>query len=506
MTGGVADIDPDRGSVVVLALVTVLIGGVALSTLTSYSAAMIRTQANQQQRVELERIGSSTLSAVSSILEHGGGDPAMTCPASIRVSTGVDVAIECSTVGQDQRVPKAGFVTTLNGSTIGSQSLPTWVTGIEQVVSGSIVLQSGSLTNPQVLYLPDERLRTTDSPPRSWSTRTASWSDFASRHSIDTDPSDSSSTDSNSTDGVTAYPALPPIPPYQRPGSQAVIGTCLIYFPGRYLGSTSLLLSGGTHYFVSGVYYFERSLAISGGARVVMGDGPHQGCATDAEAAREGRSPREHEISGRGVSLIFGSTARLIVQESSLIVNAPEGDEATSVRTVSFGTSTTTIAVPADLVRNEDGSTHPASTHTVVPPESLSPVSYKSSTLVPETAFAVDVRLNGSNVATNRVIIEGQVFVPHGGLRVTSTTTAYRVALTGGVVATRLSTSLPLAPAGGIEDFSIGVDLPDRSSSLVSIEVDVSDGRRTLTSSAVFRTDLSHWVLVERSRQHRRLP
>jgi hypothetical protein len=495
------DIDLDRGSVVVLALVTVLIGGVALSTVTSYSAAMIRTQANQQQRVELERIGSSTLSAVSSILEHRGGDPATTCPTSIRVSTGVDVAIECSTVGQDQPIPKAGFVTTLNGSTIGSQSLPTWVTGIEQVVNGSIALQSGSLSNPQVLHLPDGRLHTTDSPPRSWSTLTASWSEFASRHSIDIDPGGS-----NSTDGFTAYPALPPIPLYQRPGSQSAIGTCLIYFPGRYLGSTSLLLSGGTHYFVSGVYYFERSLAISGGARVVMGDGPHQGCATDAEAAREGRSPREHEISGRGVSLIFGSTARLIVQESSLIINAPEGDEATSVRTVSFGTSTTTIAVPADLVRNEDGSTQPASTHTVVPPESLSPVSYKSSTLVPETAFAVDVRLNGSNVATNRVIIEGQVFVPHGGLRVTSTTTAYRVALTGGVVATRLSTSLPLAPAGGIEDFSIGVDLPDHSSSLVSIEVDVSDGRRTLTSTAVFRTDLSHWVLVERSRQHRRLP
>lgn len=501
MTKSADDTAFDRGSVVVLALVTVLIGGVALSALTSYSVAMIRTQTTQQQRIELERVGSSTLSAVSSILEHRGGDPSTTCPTTMRISTGFDVAIECSTVGLEQQIPKAGFVTTLHGSTVGSQVLPSWVAGIEHVVNGSIVLQSGSLTNPQVLHLPDERLRATDAPPRSWSALTASWSDFASSHAIDIDPGES-----NSADGVLAYPPLPPIPLYQRPGSQAVVGTCSIYFPGRYLGSTSLLLSGGTHYFVSGVYYFERSLAITNGARVVMGHGRHPGCTTDADAAREGRSPRQHEISGRGVSLLFGSAARLIVQESSLIINAPQDPQATSVRTVSFGSSTTTLTAPADFVRSHDGSLQPASTHTVVPPESSSPVSYKSSTLVPDTAFAVDVRLNGSNVATNRVIIEGQVFVPHGGIRVTSTTSAYRVALSGGVVATRLSTTLPLAPVGGSEDFSIGVDLPDRSSSLVSIRVAVGNGRRTLTSSAMFRTDQSQWALVEQSRRHRQLP
>ena len=491
----------DRGSVVVLALVTVLIGGVALSTITSYSVAMIRTQTTQQERIELERIGGSTLLAASTILEHRGGNPSTVCPTSIRVSTGVDAAIECSTTGHDQPTPRAGFVATLNGSTTGSQTLPTWVTGIEQVVNGSIALQSGSLTNPQVFHLPDDRLRATDAPPRTWSTLTASWSDFASSHSIDID-----SGDSNPSTGVTTYPSLPPIPLYQRSGSQASIGTCSIYFPGRYLGSTSLLLSGGTHYFVSGVYYFERSLAISNGARVVMGHGRHPGCTTDADAVREGRSPRKHEVSGRGVSLLFGSAARLIVQESSLIINEPEDPEATSVRTVSFGTSTTAITVPADLVRVDDGSLQPVSAHTVVPPESASAVSYKSSTLVPDTAFAVDVRLNGTNVTANRVVIEGQVFVPHGGIRVTSTTSTYQVALTGGVVATRLNTSLALAPARGLEDFAIGVDLPEDSSSLVSIDVAVGEGRRTLTSSATFRTDQSPWILVDRSRRHRRLP
>lgn len=495
----------DKGSVAVLALVTVLIGGIALSTLTSYSVAMIRAQTSQEKRIELERIGSSTLSAVSSILEHGRDDPMATCPATVPVSTAVDVSITCSTVERNQAVPRAGFVTTLNGSTIESQVVPTWVTGVDQIVNGSIVLQSGSLTDPRVLHLPDERKRAADSPPQSWSTLSASWSDFASRHSIDIDPLDSNSHDSNSASEMESYPVLPSIPLYQRPGSQASVGSCLIYFPGRYLGSTSLLLSGGTHYFASSVYYFERSLAISGGARVVMGDGPHQGCTTDEEAAMAGRSPREHEIEGRGVSLLFGSAARLIVQESSLIINAPDDEKATAVRTVSFGTSTSAISIPADLVRTDDGSLHPASTHTVLPPESLSPVAYKSSTLVPGTAFAVDVRLNGSNIAANRVIIEGQVFVPHGGLRVTSTTSAYRVALTGGVVATRLNISLPLAPAGGTEDLSIGVEIPERSSPLVSIEVAVGDGRRMVTSTAVFRTDLSPWSLVEQSRRHRRI-
>lgn len=501
MTKSPIDNECDKGSVVVLALVTVLIGGIALSSLTSYSLAVIRARSTQQERIELERAGNATMSAVSSILEHRAGDPSKSCPTTIQVSIDVDAAITCATVNQNSEIPKAGFVTTLNGSTISSQTLPTWVNGIEQMVNGSIVLQSGSTTNPQVLHLPDERLRASNSPPRSWSPASASWSDFASKHAIDGNHGDP-----NSNDGAITYPALPPIPIYQRPGSQAAIGTCSIYFPGRYLGTTSLLLSGGTHYFVSGVYYFERSLAISNGARVVMGQGRHQGCTTDGEAAGEGRSPREHEISGRGVSLLFGSAARLIVQESSLIINAPEDSTATSVRTVSFGTSTTTITVPADTVRTDNGSFEPASTHTVVPPESSSPVSYKASTLVPETAFAVDVRLNGSNVSNNQVIIEGQVFVPHGGLRVTSTTSTYHVALTGGVVASRLNTSLPLAPVGGIGDFSIGVDLPDRSSPLVSIDVAVSDGRRSFHSSAVFRTDQAQWSLVELSRHHRRLP
>lgn len=189
-----------------------------------------------------------------------------------------------------------------------------------------------------------------------------------------------------------------------------------------------------------------------------------------------------------------------------MIINAPADPTATSVRTVSFGSSTPTIVVPADLVRTENGSLEPVSTHVVRPPESASPVSYKTSTLVPDTAFAVDVRLNGSNVSSNRVIIEGHVFVPHGGLRVTSTTAAYQVLLTGGVVAARLSTSLLTAPVGGVDDFSIGVDLPQQSSSLVSIDIQVSKGRRTAISSVVFRTDQNQWSLVERSRRHRRLP
>jgi hypothetical protein len=493
--------ETDRGSVVVLALVAILIGGVAVASLTSYSVAMIRTQTSQEQRLDLERASDSTLSVVSSILEHLGGDPTTSCPTSAHITHGVDVVVTCSKAGDDGPTLKAGFVTTLNGSTIGSQSVPPWVASLEEVVNGSIVLQSGSITNPQVLHLPDARLRHPGESPRSWSTLSASWTDFASSHSIDVGMGDP-----NSTGGVDNYPALPPIPRYQRPGSQATIGSCVIYFPGRYLGSTTLLLSGGTHYFVSGVYYFERSLAITNGARVVMGEGRHQGCSTDDDAARAGRSPREHEISGQGVSLLFGATSRLIVQESAVIINAPADPTATSVRTVSFGSSTPAIVVPADLVRTENGSLEPVSTHAVHPPESASPVSYKTSTLVPDTAFAVDVRLNGSNVSNNRVIIEGHVFVPHGGLRVTSTTSAYQVLLTGGVVAARLSTSLPTAPIGGVDDFSIGVDLPQQSSSLVSIDIQVSKGRRTAISNVVFRTDQNQWSLVERSRRHRRLP
>ena len=78
---------------------------------------------------------------------------------------------------------------------------------------------------------------------------------------------------------------LPRLPTFERPGSQSTIGSCNLYYPGRYLGSTPLVLSGGNRYFASGIYYFERPLQITDGVpTIVLGEGRTRGCSFDADA------------------------------------------------------------------------------------------------------------------------------------------------------------------------------------------------------------------------------
>lgn len=481
--------ESDRGSVVVIALVVVLLGGIAVSTLTSFNSAMLRASTDRDRRITLERDADSALSAVAVALRRTGANPSTRCPVAPSTVSEFDVVVDCSPVGSQGSSVKAGLVTTLDASSVEAQTLPTWSGGIENAINGAVVINTGTSSDPRVSHLADSRLSIDPSAPRAWSTMHTSWIDFASRHDLAEN---------------SGYPTLPSLPMIERPGAQTAVGSCTIYFPGRYYGTTSLVLSGGTHYFASGVYYFERSLAISNGARVVMGQGTHAGCTTDAEAAATGRSPRDHQISGRGAVLLLGGTARLIVQESSLIINERNDSTGISVRTVGFGTSTTTLSVPADTVRLDDGTLVPASAHSVLASGSSTPVSYKASTLSPTTAFAVDIRLNGTSVDANRVVIEGQIFVPIAGVKATSTTAGWAISLTGGIVATRLTTSLPTAPSTPA-GFVVGSTLPDATATLVTIDVTATRTARSVTSSAVFAADNGEWSLVGRSRRHRRL-
>lgn len=477
----------DQGSIIVVALVVLLIGGIAVATLTSFAVAVIRAETNRDQRESLQRDVDSTLTLVGQVARGMRQETPSTCPNSVPISSDLTIDINCSAIGSQPPVVKAGLVTTLHSSTIEAQTLPSWSGGIEQAIAGAVVINTGTLADPRVLHLPDDRLLPA-SESATWSTRSTTWSEYAARHDVDEH---------------VEYPPLPPVPTFERPGSQASIGTCSIYFPGRYLGTTSLTLNGGTHYFTSGTYYFERTLTISNGARVVMGKGRHLGCTDDATAVSVGRAPRNHEVSGRGVTILLGGAARIVVQESSVLINARDEATGVSVRTISFGTSTSTIAIPVDLVKLSDGSLVSSVSHSVIPPESSTSVSYKASTLAPATSLALDIRLNGTNVETNRVSIDGQVFTPHGGLRVTSTTSAYALSLTGGIVTARLNATLPNPPMSGTSGFSIGSSLPETSGSLVRIDVVTNRGRRSFESSAIFAAKNDQWLLVGRSRRHR---
>lgn len=496
-------LDQDRGSILILALLVLGLGGIAASSLLSFNDVLTRANIHHRHIRDLEDAANSSLRlATSTVLRTAsmGGDPCTsnvlddialgpTSNASFSSNSGeniqVDVTIECSTTDTSPSIP--GLIITANSSSAESLPQPSWFSRSIDVIDGAIVINSGTTVMPSVSILPDRRSFSTEGNS-VWSTLDRPWTDVISTD----DP----------TATPQAYPPLPPVPPFERPGAQANLGTCTIYFPGRYLGSTTLTLSGGVHYFASGVYYFERALAVTNGAQVVFGSGDFDTCSTDTQAASAPRAPLHHDINGRGATILLGGSARIVVQESSLVINERQTDDndasnGIGLRTVNFGTSTTAIFIPEDPVRESSGALTGVSTHSIFVDGSATPLTYKSSTLAPATAFALDVRLNGTKPLTNRIVVPGRVFTAGAGLRVASTTATYAVKVTGGVVASKFSLSLTSAPSGFGAEFSIGSTPSHPNGPLVTIATRATSDSGTRLGRAVLDTNEDPWRLIE---------
>jgi hypothetical protein len=83
-----------------------------------------------------------------------------------------------------------------------------------------------------------------------------------------------------------------------------------VYFPGKY--TDDVVITGSTPvYFVSGIYYFEKALRISGDAHVVAGAGSTPGCVeSDAVAVADAiNAPFDAYSNGVGATFVFGRTA-----------------------------------------------------------------------------------------------------------------------------------------------------------------------------------------------------
>ena len=93
-------------------------------------------------------------------------------------------------------------------------------------------------------------------------------------------------------------------------------GDCKVFFPGSY--TDPVTISGTTPvYFASGIYYFEKTVTFTGSANVVMGGGAYEGCTSDQDAAYNAiNAPVQHNITGYGVTLVLGSTGRIVVDNS----------------------------------------------------------------------------------------------------------------------------------------------------------------------------------------------
>ena len=422
----------DRGSALLMVMVLMVVGGVIATGLLTYSQAVIRARPALHERIAgAEAVKSGTRMAITLQREFGPSD----CFARSVRWTIADTAVTatCSTMSSyTTGRGRIGTIITANGGSPSSIVTPSWAGNTANALLGEVAINTGALGASS-----SNVLSRGASGAFTWTPTNTAWWQMV-----------------GDLDGSTrTYPALPQVPSYSRPGSQAVVGSCVLYYPGRYLGTTALTLTGGTHYFASGVYYFERPIVVSGGAQVVFGEGLHSGCAVDAQAAYASTAPKSHEITGKGATILLGDVATLTVQDSSVRVNrrvstaSTRGSEGVSIRTVNFGQSNVSVTIPADTVLLADGSTSPVATHSIVPIANSSPVSYRSSTLAPTSTWAVDVRLSGSNASSNRFIADGYVFVPNAGVRVTGSSSAYALSTTGGVVAMRLEHSMSTAPS-----------------------------------------------------------
>jgi len=422
----------DAGSALLMVMVLMVVGGMIATGLLAYSQAVIRARPALHERIAgAEAVKSGTRMAITLQREFGPTDcfaPTASWTIANTAVTATCTSLSNYTTGRG----RLGTVITANAGTTANLVTPTWAGSLSQAVTGDVTINTGALGTSSS----QQMVRGVGSA-FTWSTSNMGWWQLAG--------------DNSGTSWT--YPYLPQIPSYSRPGSQASIGSCTLYYPGRYLGTTPLTLTGGTHYFASGVYYFERPLVITGGAQVVFGEGLYAGCAVDAQAAYATTAPKSHEITGKGATLLLGDIATLTVQESSVRFNrrvsttSTRGSEGVAIRTVNFGQSNTSVTVPADVVLLADGTTSPVATHSIIPIANSTPVSYRTSSLAPSTAWAVDVRLNGTSVTSNRFLADGYVFVPNAGVRVASTTATYAYSATSGTVATRVQHNLSLAPS-----------------------------------------------------------
>lgn len=474
----------DHGSALLLVLILMVVGSVIAIGLLTFTRVLLDTRpALHEQNSAAEAVKSGTRMAITLQRDFG---PSACFSASANWSlNGYNVNSTCTTVtSYTSGANRYGTITTLNSGTTANISTPSWAGAITTALSGNILINAGTATAPLSSNL-------TNDGSSSWTTIGKQWWQLAG---------------DNPTGSVWNYPQLPQIPSFERPGSQASIGTCSLYFPGRYLGTTALTLTGGTHYFASGIYYFERPLIITGGAQVVFGEGSYGGCAVDAQAAYASTAPKSHEITGKGATLLLGSAATLSVQESSVRFNrrvstsTTRGSEGVSIRTVNFGQSNTTVVIPADTVLLPDGTTTAVASHSIIPVANATPVSYVSSTLAPSTTWGVDVRLNGTVSTTNRFLVDGYIFVPNTGVRATGTTATYEFGMSGGVVAAKFQLALSLAPTQGISSYKVGV-ISQTIQRKVRLAVSTTGGERHAVSTAIIEVHadksyaINSWVV-----------
>lgn len=464
----------DEGSALILALVVILVGTMMVLPLMKYTMSV--TRANRAVAAKSDRV-----EAVKGGLRAALYDPAAlyaacllsgrTTPVNLAAPPGLGIKSSCTTtkdalqdVPSDQRYA-------LTSTQAGSEVLipPPYMSpgGSSPEIDGTISPQwcTSMAGSPAV---PCGRPF-----PGNGSTDAAAWT----------------LSSSTTTSGGTVFtPYLPPFSnTFGYAGGFAMppgdLGEqCTVFFPGKY--TDDVVITGATPvYFVSGIYYFEKTLRISGNANVVVGAGATQGCAdSDSVAVADAiGAPFDAYSSGVGGTWVFGANGRLVIDTAtasgaagmSLVLNrrlvAATDPQAilndvsiASVTGVWTGTETLNLDVDfnADLV--VDLHVPETLVYSATPSDAWTQ-RYKSSVLVSPAAPSVPcappptapvpgcpiIDINLTTAALVNVKIPGYISVPQGAVSISTAAGAEpnkTIVFGGGIIAAQMNVT-PTVPA-----------------------------------------------------------
>jgi hypothetical protein len=401
----------DQGSALVIAMAFVLIGALMVTPMLQYAIVVTRTGTSQKEKIERAE-------AVKGAFRVAMADPSKLYDA-------------CSNSGLHNEVVLASPLLELD------------------VVSECTTLKDS-------LELDDESLRVAMT-----TTYLASSAPVGSVGSVYPGSSD-----------VTAWVAdtspvsegdkilLPPLPAHSLTNPSSVgyampswVGNCRVFFPGRYRDPVTIT-SNQPVYFASGIYYFDRTVTISGSANVVAGGGTVPGCTNDQEAAFEALgAPTNHNITGYGTTWIFGGAGRLVFTDSvagsgpSLQINSrlvaetdiaslpSRGVSILSVNGIDGGGGTALdFSIPGQIFVPASKNAAGAAVQSIA--DGYTPSTLRPNALGTPVPAIIDVNLATANPA--RLWIPGYVGVPQGYINVSvapGMSAGKSVELLGGVLA-----------------------------------------------------------------------
>ncbi|MEO8264626.1 MAG: hypothetical protein ABI706_03855 [Ilumatobacteraceae bacterium] len=465
------DATKDQGSTLILALVVIIVGAFFVLPTMTYLMTV-----NMASRLRIEGANSSEV-------VRGGLRSVLYDPSALYSACAGSGATDAS--AKDLAVPPGLNITTKCTTTANASQ---WVpTDLRWALTTTLVGASTAIPPPYAA--PPSR-------PDLDGTISEQWCTSAVTESLPCGRTYPNNAAPNSTDwladvtdsSVGSKIFLPYVPSVidaagYAGGYDVSVGNnniCKVYFPGRYIDD--VVITGSTPvYFVSGVYYFEKTVRISGNANVVIGAGATDGCIDGDAVAVADAGYADATSNGVGATFVFGKQGRMMIDTATATspgksINitfnrrlVDPSDVDTIMNNVSIMSVNGTVPALSPTTLDYDSPTllYVPASKVYAQPIPVEPLNegFTASTLIPTTvpttafpcapppaapaASCPIIDINLTNTATVNVSIPGYISVPQGAVSINTAsgmTAGKKISLGGGVLTGTIGVS-PDKPA-----------------------------------------------------------